>query len=701
MKRINVDSENKNSRLPFWMPWGFAGTALRYTLFLLLLAMYIGFLWWLMNQNYRSPHLDDDPVNIDDKGQLIIKDDDIKQFVIPDENTVDPRNQQLIDVINPDTRRFDDRNVTNPVRELPRPDDNLIKPVPHDDIITNPDDEFKQIISTRLNVILNGEPDEQVYNRFAQEFKQLYPSDAYFINYYNKMTQMIQLTVPADQRENVKNNLPGQITDVDFKIFSEEIFGQSKGPSDYNDPIFKDPVQSWHFEPIQAYDAWAITQGSPDVVVAVIDSYIDVTHPELKDHFKDPYSVERQSTDVLPPPGPYSLKNDADAPIYHGTHVAGLAVGELNNGQGAAGIAPKSTLIPISLGKQITSMSMIDAVLYAIHKGADVINLSIGNIYADDTQMMPIEDQIQYIHEVDNDQEDIWNYVFKLADERNCMIVWAAGNCNVVAGMDETKRNSSTLRVSAVDPQLRKADFSNYGDFEDQGMTYSDISAPGASPEGGVVSSVPGNKYGYCPGTSMAAPIVTGAVALMKSLNPNLTNAQIIKILKDTGKPIKDNDGKSIGKLIQIADALRAVKGDMANFDEIKDDPSKIIGTWQTTERRMVETNGVPTGEECHIFLDFKSPQGGTIYYEETTGHTYSAPFKATFSGDKIYIDQDLTAKSSTTDVEFMPSHMVSVRADDGRLKCVNKRNNSEFYLVRVDRRPGQTGNNKSDKHSK
>ena len=137
--------------------------------------------------------------------------------------------------------------------------------------------------------------------------------------------------------------------------------------------------------------------------------------------------------------------------------------------------------MPISLGEDMSSISILEGLLYAINQGADVVNISIGRVFPDGTDMVSLEEQLEYIKNAGKYQEDVWDYVFDLADKKNCTIVWAAGNFNVLSGMDETKRSESTIRVSAVDQQLKKASFSNFGNYASQGVNYSDISAPGVA----------------------------------------------------------------------------------------------------------------------------------------------------------------------------------------------------------------------------
>ena len=101
---------------------------------------------------------------------------------------------------------------------------------------------------------------------------------------------------------------------------------------------------------------------------------------------------------------------------------------------------------------------------------------------------------------------------------------------------------------------LKKASFSNYGNFANLNIYDSTISAPGVK----IWGALPNNKYDAWDGTSFSAPIITGVVALMKSVNKDLTTPQIIEILKSTSVPV--NGAPEIGNLVQINDALVKVK---------------------------------------------------------------------------------------------------------------------------------------------
>ena len=131
------------------------------------------------------------------------------------------------------------------------------------------------------------------------------------------------------------------------------------------------------------------------------------------------------------------------------------------------------------------------------------------------------------------------------------MIVLAGGNEDLLIGLDPMQRSEDVVKVVALDKNLAKANFSNYCKNWNNKNTF--ISAPGVA----IYSAIPNNQFQSMDGTSMAAPIVTGAIALIKSVNPNLKNKEILKILRETSKPLAD---RSCPPLLQIDTALKKAK---------------------------------------------------------------------------------------------------------------------------------------------
>ena len=195
---------------------------------------------------------------------------------------------------------------------------------------------------------------------------------------------------------------------------------------------------------------------------------------------------------------------------------------------------------------------VVDGILYAIKNNADVINMSLGKWYTDDITQLPPSEQMKIINQYGKDESEFWNELFQMAEENKVTIVIAAGNQKVIVGMDPMQRSNKVIKIAACDNNKNSADFSNY--FPAISANGSCLSAPGVN----IFSTLPGNQYGYMDGTSMASPMVAGAIGLMKSVNKNLTNKQIMRILFDTGY---FNQSQKIGPIIQVDNALRKSRG--------------------------------------------------------------------------------------------------------------------------------------------
>ncbi len=659
MKKIPFGPSNAaNSSEPFWKPWGAGGWILRLLLFLGLLFLLI-----LLLNLFRKP-AEAEP--------------DQRRADLPDPivNPVTPDPER----VPVDTTANFPHDIQNPGPYLPSPEDNNIPPFDDDDIIS--DDGHRQIVGDRLNVILDSSADDETFRKWAEEFHNAYSDTTkYQIVYYDRLTKLLQIRVPTEEREQIMQQLPTQITDISFYVFPEGLMGSLRSPSRPNDPIFEEDELSWYFDAIQAYDAWEITKGSPEIVVAICDSYFDLNHDELNSNrIVNPYSVMRRTGNVAP-------AEDSDPTSFlHGSMVASQALGNMNNGRGTAGIAPECKFMPISLGHEMSSIIVLQGLLYAIYQGASVVNLSIGDVYDESVSELSLEDQIAISREVALEEQAVWDYTANLAKERNVTIVWASGNENVFSAMDASKRGGATIKVSAVDRQLHKADFSNFGNFPQYGLEESTISAPGVD----ILGAKPYNTYDIGPGTSFAAPLVTGAVALMKSLDPSLTTEEIIRIIQETGKPIQGNT--TIGKLIQIKDALMRVKNNFAHFDDIMRDHQSFVGLWQSTTLLRVTRGGQPTGEMCRQYIEVTSTSAGkAIYYDATnTRLDYTAPITIDWQQNKIILRQADNATNPTNrETSFLPCTFTCTPDSSNVLQCEYRSENEtdSFYLRKISQR--------------
>lgn len=562
-----------NSHFPFWRPWGPWGCLWRVSIFLLFLLLFLFLLSMLRQCN---------------------------------EPVIDPlTNKPILPYQRPDSLVNNQPNVPS------EPADSYVMPL-HEpgDVITNPEDSTSLIVGNHLNIFLkNG--DENVMNQFIEKFKRLYPNAEYEVIYKNPATSMLIIKVPTTERSGIKRGLNEQMPDFDFIAFDNTIFGESYIPKDPGFDANKMPEQiRWYFKPIQAYEAWDITRGSSNIKVAIIDSQFDLSHDELKDKMViNPYNVIKENNDVSP------VASVDPRWVGHGTHVASLAVGTMDNNSGLSGIAPECSLIPICVffddpNRGTTSIAIMAGIMYALNQGADVVNISIGKNYPQELhKQISLEKQLRLSKALSREEQMVWDYICEKAEQQRTVLVFAAGNSTLLSGMDASKRNSNTIRVSAVDQNIRATDFTNYGCFNyDPSQCYSTLSAPGKD----IVSAIPGNNYYSFEGTSQAAPIVAGAVALLKSLEKSLSTDEIITILRETGKKLNPQD--NIGNLIQIKDALVKLKSTMLDYDEIFRNPESLLGWWACTDGLI---NTITT-EHIDDYFEFVSLTRANTYTIES-----------------------------------------------------------------------------------
>ncbi|HEY7735422.1 MAG TPA: S8 family serine peptidase [Candidatus Limnocylindrales bacterium] len=263
-----------------------------------------------------------------------------------------------------------------------------------------------------------------------------------------------------------------------------------------SDPLF--PEQE-DLPQIGVPDAWPTTTGDPDVVVAVIDTGVDLDHPDLDGvHVTDPHNEIWNNTDVFDGHG-------------HGTHVAGTIVARADNATGIAGIAPDTTLMPIKVldDEGFGSFSdVLDGVDWARTHGADIINLSLGGT-------------------LDDEQLALVQPTFTAARTAGILIVAAAGN-SATPMMQYPAGLNGVLSVAAVDAGDAIAEFSTFNRAVD-------ISAPGVD----TLSTTAGD-YERWSGTSMASPHVAGVAALVWADRPGLSVAKVEAVLRSSAVDLGD-----------------------------------------------------------------------------------------------------------------------------------------------------------------
>jgi len=326
---------------------------------------------------------------------------------------------------------------------------------------------------------------------------------------------------------------------------------------------------------IGATRAWSITTGSSDLVVAVIDSGADLSHPDLAANaWVNPGEIAGNGLDddangkVDDINGwNFAGKNNKiyNSPEFdfHGTHVAGSIGAVGNNGRGVTGVAWNVKIMSLKFldkkdGKGSTS-DAISAILYAVGQrrlgqNVRVINASWGG----PGESLALRDAIAF------------------AGQEGILFVCAAGNdaANVDSKPDYPVRWTDSLptllSVTSVDEGDNLSEFSNIGH----------VAVSVAAPGDRILSTLPENGYGFASGTSMATPYVSGIAALLWSSEPNLTPAQVKRRIIETSEPViaLASNVTSAGR----ANAYNALTGTVAPLQ------APVIGRVQAAKTSLV-----------------------------------------------------------------------------------------------------------------
>jgi thermitase len=269
----------------------------------------------------------------------------------------------------------------------------------------------------------------------------------------------------------------------------------------------------WGLSKIDAPVAWDMTTGSSAVIIAIVDTGIDL---DKQDDFKCAGKLTAGWNFV-------ANNNYPDDDHGHGTHVAGIAAACSNNSIGVAGVAWGARLMPVKVldsGGNGFYSDVANGIIYAVNNGAKVVNLSLGGTSSDST----LASAVQYAH------------------DHGALVAAAAGNCAQDGYQCNYLYNPimypaaypTVMAVAATDSDDNWAWFSEY-------QPYVDVAAPGVN----IYSTIREGGYGEMNGTSMATPFVSGLAALLWSIAPSLTADRVESIIESTaddlGAPGKDD----------------------------------------------------------------------------------------------------------------------------------------------------------------
>ncbi len=372
-----------------------------------------------------------------------------------------------------------------------------------------------------------------------------------------------------------------------------------------NDPYFS---SQYGPKKIQADLAWELWAPAAPVVIAIVDTGIDNTHPDLTN------KILRNGTSVVGFNALTDAPSDALDDHGHGTHCAGIAAGQINNGIGIAGIAGWDggagsdaayvKLMPVKVLSQWGSGNTTDVaqgITWAADNGANVISLSLGG-----GGSVTLQSAVSYA----------WS--------KGCVVVVAAGNSSTSTPSYPAAYPES-LAVAATDSTDTLCSFSNYG-------SWVQVAAPG----GAILSTTPtyaatagySLNYATLSGTSMACPHVAGEAALIWSKSPFLTNADVKALIIDNTDPYTPYAGRTIaGGRVNV---FKAMGGTVSEPPPPAPEPPaaptnlKVAGTGTNYITLTWTQSSSPNVVQNKIYRSTSSTSGFTCIATVSAGTSYT-----------------------------------------------------------------------------
>ena len=348
----------------------------------------------------------------------------------------------------------------------------------------------------------------------------------------------------------------------------------------------------WAIDSISIPEVWGHITGTNDVVVGIMDTGIDGTHPDLKDSILKSMCRDFTTEDE-------SIINIPTDPNGHGTHVSGIIGAIGNNDVGVTGVNWDVSLVSLRVfdakGNGYSS-NVAKAIKYAEDNNIRIINFSGRWYYSSSTYDIALENIINsysglFVCAAGNESID---------NDGNNPAYPASYSCNNI------------LSVGAYDSNTNRSDFSNYG------LSTVDIYAPGSS----IYSTYKNGTYKTLSGTSMSTPYVTGVAALLLSVDSNLSSIQLKSVILNSAEKVQitipDNSIQKVKKL-NAFNAFKYILSSSASFLILKYGDKNIIKNVDAKNSYFTESNaivrlGVQNAYEYKFEISSMQPIGVKIY---------------------------------------------------------------------------------------
>ncbi|UCZ54269.1 S8 family serine peptidase [Bacillus shivajii] len=371
-----------------------------------------------------------------------------------------------------------------------------------------------------------------------------------------------------ESTDQAKNVLDDALTDLDLDVryvtenMKMHVLEEAVVSGDVS--VSMHDNQEWHYEMINAPQAWDITTGSNNVRMAVLDTGIDSSHPNL-------------SNLVDTSLGRSFVGGDAEDRQGHGTHVAGT----IASYGSVSGVMQEASLVSVKVlddNGSGTLYGIQEGILYAADINSDVMNMSLGG----GGYNQGMDDAVQ------------------TAVNAGTIVVAASGN-DSSSNISYPAAYSGSIAVGSVTSSGTRSSFSNYGD----GL---ELMAPGSD----IYSTYPNGQYATLSGTSMASPHVAGVAGLMRAVNPDITVSEARSILQDTAQ----NAGSFYEYGHGIVDAYAAVQ--LAGGDGGTQPDDHVTHTTVSTDKEVYDRGDDVTMTATVVDGNNSALQGATVTFTIT-----------------------------------------------------------------------------------